>query len=70
MKIEHLQEARQFEEKAQNLLTDVSRLIEKAKRAVNSTERHELYLTAMITSQQAYSLLARAKKLSGEFPTS
>ena len=84
MNIEHLQEVSQFEEKAknlltdvsklekkaQNLLTDVSKLIEKARRTVDAAERHELYLSAMNKSQKAYSLLATAKKLSGEFPTS
>jgi hypothetical protein len=70
VKIEYLQEVSQSQEKAQNLLTSVSRLIEKARQTVDSAERHELFLTAMNTAQKAYSLLARAKKLSGELPSS
>jgi hypothetical protein len=65
MKNEQFMEASQLEAKAQNLLTDVSRLIEKARLAVDTPEQREVYLRAMRQAQKAYSLIARAKKLSG-----
>ena len=48
-------------QEARNLLTSVSTLIDKAVRTPDSKERHELYLQAMGMSQQAYTLLKKAK---------
>jgi hypothetical protein len=70
MRTEHLQQASQYQKEAHNLLTDVSRLIEKAQRSIDSAERRELYLTAMGKAQKAYSLIGRAKKLSAKSPSS
>jgi hypothetical protein len=45
------------------LLTDVSNLLTKAAKTLDSKERHSLYLEAMEKSNRAYSLLAKAKAI-------
>jgi hypothetical protein len=66
MDIEQTYKSEKCRKTAQNLLTEVSRLVNQAAKTVDNVERRELYLQAMVMSNEAYDLLGKARKISGK----
>jgi hypothetical protein len=63
MNVQQINESKNYRKAARTLLSEVSKLIDEAGKSIDSTERRELYLQAMCISDEAYTLLGKAKKL-------
>lgn len=62
MKVEQLNESKDYRKAARNLLTAVGKLMDEADQTDDSRLRYNFYLKAMSMSDEAYKLLGKARE--------
>jgi hypothetical protein len=63
MNVEQTYKSEKCRKIAQNLFTEVDKLVNQAAKTADSAKRRELYLQAMGMSSEAYELLGKARQI-------